>query len=199
MDDRLAVRKRQAGAGAKCAKPPAASGRRSKPGDEGLTVAVPELLVGGSDLDFRDFVADLFAAASGMQSLRRSLGKAAGLSGSEVAVLLAIRRLSRHGCVGVRGIAGHLHVAGPHVTTELGKLAAAGLITKQTDKLDPRALDVKLTPRGRRSLALLTRLVRGVNNVLFADMNKKEMRQVHRFLRRIIARSAQAAAKIARS
>jgi DNA-binding MarR family transcriptional regulator len=196
MEDRPRTRKRQTGAGAARARPPA-PGRRSKAGGEGLTVAVPELLVGGSDLDFRDFVADLFAAASGMQSLRRSLGKAAGLSGSDVAVLLAIRRLSRQDCVSVREIAEHLHVAAPHVTTELGQLAAAGLITKQANQRDPRAVDVKLTPLGRRSLALLTRLVRRVNDVLFAGMSESEMQQVHHFFRRIIARSAQAAERIA--
>ncbi len=198
MEDRPRTRKRQAGARAARAKPPAPSGRRSKAGGEGLTVAVPELLVGGSDLDFRDFVADLFAAASGMQSLRRSLGKAAGMSGSDVAVLLAIRRLSRQDCVSVREIAEHLHVAAPHVTTELGQLAAAGLITKQANQRDPRAVDVKLTPLGRRSLALLTRLVRRVNDVLFSGISESEMQQVHRFFRRIIARSAQAAERIAR-
>ena len=158
--------------------------------EAGLTVGNEALLVAGTDAEFRDFVADLFAAASGMQSVRRALGKATGLSGSEIAMLLAIRRLAASGPVSVRGIAEHLHVAGAHATTEVGKLAEQGLVTKHVDARDSRAVDVKLTPEGRQRLRSLTPRVRRVNDVLFDGMSAEEMRHVHRFLRRLIAQSA---------
>ena len=166
--------------------------------EAGLTVGFPELLIAGSDADFRDFVADLFAAASGMQAIRRALAKATGLTGSEIAVLLAIRRLSEPGTVSVRAIAEHLHVAGAHATTEIAKLVEAGFVTKQEDAADSRAVDIRLSPEGRRRLERLTPLVRRVNDVLFDGMTSDEMRHVDRFFRRIITKSTEAAARLER-
>ena len=157
-----------------------------------LTVGVEALLVAGNDAAFRDFVADLFAAASSMQAVRRALGRATGLSGSEIAMLLAIRRLSADGSIGVRAIAEHLHVAGPHVTAEVAKLVEAGLVEKRADGRDSRAVDIRLTSEGRRALHKLTPRVRQANDVLFAGMSETEMAHVHRFLRRIVATSSAA-------
>lgn len=169
--------------------------------DAALTVGVEALLVAGSDAQFREFVADLFAAASSMLSVRRALGRATGLSGSEIAMLLAIRRLSGRrlsgtGRVGVRAIAEHLRVAGPHVTTEIGKLVEAGLLTKHVDANDSRAVDIRLTPEGRQQLRRLTPLVRAANDVLFAGMTPDEMQHVHRFLGRLVATSSEAVRRV---
>ncbi len=164
-----------------------------------LTVGVEALLVAGNDVAFRDFVADLFAAASGMLAVRRGLGKATGLTGSEIAMLLAIRRLSSSGVgsVGVRAIAEHLHVAGPHVTAETAKLVEAGLVEKRVDASDNRAVDIRLTAEGRQMLRKLTPLVRAANDVLFAGMSQTEMEHVHRFLKRIVDTSAEAVRRLA--
>ncbi len=162
-----------------------------------LTIGVEALLVAGNDAAFRDFVADLFAAASGMLAVRRGLGKATGLTGSEIAMLLAIRRLSGEtASVGVRAIAEHLHVAGPHVTAEIGKLVEAGMVEKRTDKSDNRAVDIRLTTEGRQALRRLTPMVRAANDVLFSGMSETEMAHVHRFLRRIVATSAEAVRRL---
>ena len=163
---------------------------------DGLTVGVDALLEAGSDAAFRDFVADLFAASSSMQSIRRSLARATDLSGSEIAMLLAIRRLAPDGSVGIRAIAEHLHVAGPHVTTEVGKLVEAGLVVKETRASDGRAVDIALTTAGQTRLQQLTPLVRAANDVLFAGMTEIEMQHVHRFLRRIVASSLEATGQV---
>lgn len=164
-----------------------------------LTVGFPELLSAGSDAGFRDFVADLFAAASGMQAIRRALAKATGLTGSEIAVLLAIRRLSEAGSVSVKAIAEHLHVAGPHATTEIAKLVEAGFVTKQEDASDSRAVDIRLTNEGKRRLEKLTPLVRRVNDVLFEGVTSGEMEHVDRFFKRIIGKSTEAALRLERN
>lgn len=162
-----------------------------------LTIGVEALLVAGNDALFRDFVADLFAAAAGMIAVRRGLGRATGLTGSEIAVLLAIRRLSGDGAkVGVRAIAEHLHVAGPHVTAETSKLVEAGFVEKRVDKADNRAVDIRLTTEGRQALRRLTPLVRAANDVLFSGMTETEMAHVHRFLRRIATNSAEAVRRL---
>ena len=74
------------------------------------------------DLAFREFIAELFAAAAGMQSLRRAIARSVGLGGAEFAILLAIWRLRRLGPIGIKGLAEHLHVAGPHITDEVSRL-----------------------------------------------------------------------------
>lgn len=161
---------------------------------DGLTVGVGDLIVAGDDAAFRDFVADLFAAASSMQAVRRALGRATGLSGSEIAMLLAIRRLSPDGQIGIRAIAEHLRVAGPHVTNEIGKLVEGGLVEKRISETDSRAVDIRLTAEGRRRLRRLTPRVRAANDVLFEGMTREEMAHAHRFLARIVATSARAVA-----
>lgn len=176
---------------------PAASAAAAATGE--LTVGFPELLSSGSDASFRDFVADLFAAASGMQAIRRALAKATGLTGSEIAVLLAIRRLSELGPVSVRAIAEHLHVAGPHATTEIAKLVEAGFVTKQEDASDSRAVDIRLSNEGKRRLEKLTPLVRRVNDVLFDGVTSAEMQHVDQFFKRIIAKSTEAALRLERN
>jgi DNA-binding MarR family transcriptional regulator len=151
-------------------------------------------LVAGGDAAFRDFVADLFAAASSMQAVRRALGRATGLTGSEIAMLLAIHRLSPDGQIGIRAIAEHLRVAGPHVTTEIGKLVESGLVEKRVSEIDSRAVDIRLTAEGRGQLRRLTPRVRAANDVLFEGMSREEMVHAHRFLARIVATSARAVA-----
>jgi len=163
---------------------------------EGAAVGVDQPPTAGDDVAFRDFVADLFAAASSMQAVRRSLGRATGLTGAEIAMLLAIQRLSASGTVGVRAIAEHLHVAGPHVTAETAKLLESGLVDKRVDPKDSRAVDIRLTEDGERALSRLMPLVRSANDVLFAGMTDEEMDHVRRFLRRLVANSAEAVTRV---
>lgn len=175
----------------------AEAGKSVESAESDLTVGVEALLVAGNDAAFRAFVDDLFAAASSMQAVRRALGKATELSGSGVAVLLAVRRLSADGTIGIRALAEHLNVAGPHITTEIGKLVDEGLVSKLADPRDSRAVAITLTAAGRRALARLTPHVRVTNDILFAGMTADEMAHVHRFLRRIVARSGHAVERLA--
>src|SRR5919109_1347523 len=101
--------------------------------DASLTVSLPQFLVDGTDLQFREFIADLFAAVAGMQSLRRALAKSVGLSAPEFSVLLATWHLQKKGRVGVSAVARHLHVAAAHVTAEVGKLVRKDFIKKTQD------------------------------------------------------------------
>jgi len=68
----------------------------------------------------------LFAAAAGMQSLRRALAKSVDLSATKFSVL-ATWHLQKKGRVGITAVAQHLHVAAAHVTAEVGKLVRAEL------------------------------------------------------------------------
>jgi DNA-binding MarR family transcriptional regulator len=133
-----------------------------------LTVTLPQLLVDGSDLEFREFVADFYAAVAGAQSLQRALAKSVGLSSAEFSILLATWDLQKRAAVGVTAVAKHLHVAAAHVTAEVGKLVRAGYIKKTQHPKDTRAVILALTKKGEKTLNDLTPLLRDINDRLFA-------------------------------
>jgi len=150
-----------------------------------LTVSLPELLVDGSDLKFRELVADLFAAAAGMLALRRALASSVGLSAAEYAILLATWHLQKKGAVGINTLAGQLHVAAANVTAEVGKLVKKGILDKQPHPKDSRAVLIRLTAEGTAILHELTPLLRRINDRLFSGNRARDMDAVANFLRHI--------------
>jgi DNA-binding MarR family transcriptional regulator len=142
------------------------------------------------DFAFREFIAELFAAAAGMQSLRRAIARSVGLGGAELAVLLAVWQLERLGPIGIKGIAGHLHVAGPHITDEVRCLVQMGYLRKSADTRDTRAVVLTLTSRGKRLLASLTATLDEMNLNLFAGFTADDMQVLRTLLQRLIHRSA---------
>jgi DNA-binding MarR family transcriptional regulator len=166
----------------KAAKMPAAKKRAGK---SSLTVSLPQFLIDGSDLHFREFVADLFAATAGMQSLRRALAKSIGLSAAEFSVLLATWHLQRRGRVGVTAVANHLHVATAHVTAEVGKLVRADLIKKTPHPQDTRAVTLVLTRRGESILNDLAPLLRRINDRLFSGNTANAVAVISKFLKHV--------------
>jgi DNA-binding MarR family transcriptional regulator len=163
------------------------TGRRS---DDGLTVSLPQFLVDGTDLQFREFVADLFAATAGMQSLRRALAKAVELSAAEFSVLLATWHLQKKGRVGVTAVARHLHVAAAHVTSEIGKLVEKDFVKKTQDSRDTRAVTLVLTRKGEAVLARLAPLLRRINDRLFSGNTTNAVGVVAKFLKHVADESA---------
>jgi MarR family transcriptional regulator, organic hydroperoxide resistance regulator len=161
--------------------------RRTK---QTLTVSLPQFLVDGTDLDFREFVADLFAAVGGMHSLRRALAQSVGLSAAEFSVILATWHLQQKGTVGISAIAKHLHVAAAHVTAEAGRLVTKGLLKKKPDPRDTRAVLVSLTEPGKKILLQLTPLLRRINDRLFSGNTTADVTVLSKFLKHLAEESA---------
>jgi MarR family transcriptional regulator, organic hydroperoxide resistance regulator len=157
-----------------------------------LTVSLPQFLVDGTDLDFREFIADLFAAVGGMHSLRRALASSVGLSAAEFSIVLATWHLQKRGRVGISTIAKHLHVAAAHVTAEVGQLVARGVLKKKPHPHDTRAVSVGLTHQGRKILTRLVPLLRGINNRLFSGNDASDVVVLSRFLKQLAGESANA-------
>ena len=164
--------------------------RAGRSSGEDLTVSLPQFLVDGTDLQFREFVADLFAATAGMQSLRRALAKSVGLSAAEFSVLLATWHLQKKGRVGVTAVARHLHVAAAHVTSEIGKLVEKDFIKKTQDARDTRAVTLVLTRKGEGILAKLAPLLRRINDRLFSGNTANAIGVVAKFLKHVADESA---------
>jgi DNA-binding MarR family transcriptional regulator len=162
----------------------------TRPSKSSLTVSLPQFLVNGTDLDFREFVADLFAAVGGMHSLRRALASSAGLSAAEFSVVLATWHLQKKGTVGISAIAKHLHVAAAHVTAEVGRLVTKGLIKKKPHPRDTRAVLVVLTEPGKKILLQLTPLLRQINDRLFSGNTPADVAVLSKFLKHLADESA---------
>ena len=150
-----------------------------------LTVSLPELLVGGSDLKFRELIADLFAAAAGMLALRRALATPVDLSAAEFAILLAAWQQERKGEVGISSLAREVHVAATNVTAEVGRLVRKGILDKRQHPRDTRAVLINLTEKGHTILALLTPVLRDINNRLFVGNSARDINAVGTFLRHV--------------
>lgn len=140
------------------------------------------------DAAFRDFIADLFAAAAAMQSLRRGIARTLGIGGTELAILLAVARLAPEGPVGVRRVADHLHVAAAHITTEVNALVQRNLLRKAASPTDSRAVQLSLTASGRRLLHGLVPALARVNTALFDGVSPDDMARSQVFFRQLIER-----------
>src|SRR5437899_2370359 len=65
-------------------------------------------------------------------------------------MLSALSTIERHGPVTLSGLAAHERVQPPTITTILGRLESAGLVTRETDAEDRRVTRVALSPKGKR-------------------------------------------------
>jgi DNA-binding MarR family transcriptional regulator len=140
-------------------------------GEPPPTVSRAELLVDGSDAQFRQMVHRLLAFSARLEAIRHGFGSMTGLTGIQYTLLITVAHLQgRHG-VGVKEIAEHLALSGAFVTIEIGKLAAAGLIEKRTNPDDRRRVLLTVTDTARASLAELAPMQRAINDRLFAALD----------------------------
>jgi len=163
-------------------KPKASSKKRNL---EARSVGIEALATDGNERAFRDFMSDIFAAAATMQNLRRMTAKPFGLSSTELAVMMAVTNIKAN--PGIRGIADHLHVSASNVTADVGKLVKAKYLTKVADPADARALKVALTAKGAALIQTMAPALRAVNDRIFANMSRADMKVVTQLLRQIIS------------
>jgi DNA-binding MarR family transcriptional regulator len=139
--------------------------------------------------EFQDFIADLFAAAAAMQSVRRALARRCGLGGTELATLFAVSRLSLKGPVSVRSVAKHLHLPPPNITARINELVAAGFLGKVASPTDSRSVQITLTAAGQKFLRSLAPLLDQMNRVMFKSLSKKTIEEYAELYREIVART----------
>lgn len=142
--------------------------------------------------DLREFIADLFATAAGMQALRRAIGKAVNLGSVELAIMLAIWRSKPGDKIGIKSLAEHLHVAGPHITDEVVRLVSRRYLRKSIDPADRRALNLELTDKALAMLAALAPVLDRINAHLFQDISERDRRFLRASFQKLTERSASA-------
>jgi len=151
----------------------------------GQTVTLQELLVGGNDYAFRELIALLYASIGHLQSMRRELANALGVSTTELSVLLALHHLTSMGRIGIRGIAEHLRLAATNVTATVSALQSMGWLLKRADPDDRRAVSIELTSDARKKLNEFATRCAAMNDVWFSGLRRVEMQTVVAFFHRL--------------
>jgi DNA-binding MarR family transcriptional regulator len=159
-----------------------------------LTISRPEMLVDGSDQQFRRLVHSLFGFFSRHQTVREGHAAVIGLAGIEYTTLISIRHLAALGDVHVRAVADHLYLSGAFVTAVTNKLMAKGLIEKASHPVDRRRLSLTVTARGAELLERLAPTQTTVNDVQFDCLSAKEFHQLLDMVQRLVDSSDRAIA-----
>lgn len=155
-------------------------------GSPPLTVSRPELIVNGSDREFRELVHNLFGFFSLHEHIRRGHGKFIGLAGIEYTVLIAIAHLAADGDANVKAVADHLHLSGAFITSTTRRLLQLGLIHKTMDTVDRRRVTLTVSSKGRAALETLAPVQRQINDVEFGGLSREEFRALNGLLKRMI-------------
>jgi MarR family transcriptional regulator, organic hydroperoxide resistance regulator len=159
-----------------------------------LTTSRPELLVGGSDSEFRRLVHGLFGFLARHEQIRGGHAKVVGLAGIEYTTLISIAHLSPDGDVSVKRVADHLHVSGAFVTSTVRKLVQLRLVNKQIDSGDRRRVTLTISPKGHALLERLAPIQRRINDVEFGCLSAAEFRFLIDIVDRLIVSGDKAVA-----
>jgi len=157
--------------------------RAKRPGsgtDNSATVSRDALLVDGSDAAFRVLLHDLLAFANRLETIRGRFGEHLGLSGPAYTILIAVDRLEGEDGVGVSAVAAHLGLSGAFVTSEVGKLVRAGLLSKETNPEDLRRVLLRTTGCARERLGAMAAAQREINDTIFSSLDQESFDQLRR-------------------
>src|SRR5262249_45926559 len=164
-----------------------------------LSVSHPQLLVSGSDVQFREMIYLMMSTFGRLQSFREAFGRAISLTASQFVVLIGTARQQGTEGVSIRALSDHTHLAATHVTTEVGKLIGKGLLTKSANMRDRRGVLVRLTDNGEAAILEVTPLLRRVNDLLFQHVAAEDFAMIMEFLSVLALNTEYAAAEIRRS
>lgn len=158
-----------------------------------LTATSPNLLVDGSDAEFRRLVHAFFAFLARHEAVRSGHAEYIGLVGIEYTMLISIGHLSTNeGPVSINRLASHLYLSGPFVTTVINRLVKGGLVRKKADPDDGRKVRLTLTDSARQRLADLAPAQRQVNDIQFASLGPGDMSYLLKLLHGLIEGSDRA-------
>jgi MarR family transcriptional regulator, organic hydroperoxide resistance regulator len=157
-----------------------------------LTVLRPELLVDGSDIDFRRLVNALLPVLGLHTAIRNGYAELLGLTGPAYSILLVVRTLGDNGPVNIRTIADQLRLSGSFITAETNLLEARNLVRKRKGLDDKRLVSVTLTAKGTALLDSIAELRQRVNDVQFGRLSREEFKVLVPAIEGLVKSSEQA-------
>ncbi len=146
-----------------------------------LSVTRPEILIDGSDREFRRLIHRMLIGQARLAAVRQCIAERIGVSGTQYTLLMSVLHLQGAAGVSIGALADYLEVTGPHVTGIVGKLVAGGFVRKAVNPKDRRGVLVKLTPAGRKKLLQAFAFISAVNDGLFEGVGREEYRAVASF------------------
>jgi DNA-binding MarR family transcriptional regulator len=146
-----------------------------------LSVTRPEILIDGSDREFRRLIHRMLIGQARLAAVRECIAERIGVNGTQYTLLMSVLHLQGAAGVSIGALADYLEVTGPHVTGIVGKLVAGGFVRKAVNPKDRRGVLVKLTPAGRKKLLQAFVFISAVNDRLFEGVGREEYRAVASF------------------
>jgi DNA-binding MarR family transcriptional regulator len=180
-------------------RPPSGLPRRGKEFVPPATITLTPMLKGGGDVAFRETLYLMALTFSRLTTCREAFGRLLGLTASQFIVLIGTAYRQGNEGVSIRALADHTQLAATHVTTEVGRLIAKGLLTKQPSTRDRRSVLVRLSPKGEDAIRAVNPFLRRVNDLLFTDVSREDFAIVSGFLEKFALNSEYALAEIRRS
>lgn len=154
-----------------------------------LTISRRDYLRGGSDAAFREAIYALVQGAGRLLTCREAFGRSLDLTASQFAVLMGVAYRQDRDGVTVGQLSAHIALAPTHVTTEVGRLAARGLLIKKPSASDRRSVLVSLSRAGEKAVAEISPFVRAINDVLFDGISSKDLETTKKVARALFRNS----------
>ncbi len=161
-----------------------------------LTATDPILVSGKSDHSLRKLLYDFFTVSSRMETVKRYLGERLGLTGPQYTIMMAVAELQGKIGVSVGRVGEYLHVTGPFVTMESGKLIKKGLLERRSDLQDRRLSLLSVAPKGAKALQSLFPELQQINDVFFELDSRPEFERLCKTLEKLVGNSQRALALI---
>jgi MarR family transcriptional regulator, organic hydroperoxide resistance regulator len=161
-----------------------------------LTASSPILVSGKSDHSLRKLLYDFFTVSARMETVKRYLGERLGLTAPQYTIIMAVAELQGKIGVSVGRVGEHLHVSGPFVTMESGKLLKKGFLERNSDLQDRRLSLLSLSPTGAKALQSLFPELQQINDVFFELGSRAEFERLCKTLEKLVGNSQRALALI---
>ena len=161
-----------------------------------LTATSPILVSGKSDHSLRKLLYDFFTVSARMETVRRYLGERVNITVPQYSIIMAVAELQGKTGVSVGRVSEYLHVTGPFVTMESGKLFKKGFLEKNPDLQDKRLSLLSLAPQGAKALESLVPGLQQINDVFFELDSRAEFERLCKTLDKLVGNSQRALALI---
>lgn len=161
-----------------------------------LTATSPILVSGRLDHSLRKLLYDFFTVSARMETVRRYLGERVNLTVPQYSIMMAVAELQGKIGVSVGRVSEYLHVSGPFVTMESGKLFKKGFLEKRPDLRDRRLSLLSLAPEGAKALQSLFPGLQQINDVFFELDSRAEFERLCKTLEKLVGNSQRALALI---
>jgi DNA-binding MarR family transcriptional regulator len=156
------------------------------------TTSREEFLKDGTDELFREAIYTWVLSVERLLKCRSAFARILGLTSSQFTVLMGVASQQKTTGVTIKDLAKHVALASTHVTTEIGRLEAWGLLTKRINVEDRRSVLVSLTPKGEREIERITPVVRETNDILFRNVGLNSLVKAHIMALKVVANSTDA-------